>query len=47
MITPMTSIQIPRHIAQATRVMIAPLIFALDVTAVYWQTWHMVYRGHE
>lgn len=44
MITPMTSIQIPRHIAQMTKLMVSPLIFSLETAAIYWATWHLAYR---
>lgn len=47
MITPLTSIQIPLRIAQATRLMISPLILSLQTVSIYWATWHAVYRGHE
>ena len=47
MITPMTSIQIPRHIAQLTRMMVSPLILVLEWHGDYWSMWHRVYRGHE
>ena len=47
MITPMTSIQIPRRIAQATRLMVSPLILSLQTVGIYWATWNAVYRGHE
>ena len=44
MITPMTSIQIPRRIAQATRAMIAPLILVMTWQRDYLSVWHQVYR---
>ena len=47
MITPMTSIQIPRRIAQMTKLMVSPLILSLETVAIFWATWHLVYRGHE
>ena len=47
MITPLTSIQIPRRIAQATRLMVSPLIFTLQTVSIFWTTWHAVYRGND
>ena len=47
MITPMTSIQIPLRIAQATRLMISPLILSLQTCSVFWATWHQVYRVND
>ena len=47
MITPMTSIQIPRRIAQATRLMISPLILSLQTVGIFWATWHSVYRVND
>lgn len=47
MITTMTSIQIPLRIAQATRLMVSPLILSLETVGIFWATWHAVYRGHE
>lgn len=44
MITPMTSIQIPRRIAQMTKLMVSPLILSLETAAIFWATWHAVYR---
>lgn len=44
MITPMTSIQIPLRIAQATRLMISPLILSLQTVGIFWATWSAVYR---
>lgn len=45
MITPATSIQIPRRIAQATRLAIYPLIISLEYIGDFWRTWSQVYRG--
>lgn len=47
MITPMTSIQIPRRIAQMTKLMVSPLILSLEWQGALLETWHKVYRGHE
>ena len=47
MITPMTSIQIPLRIAQATRLMISPLILSLQTVGIFWATWHAVYRAND
>ena len=47
MITPMTSIQIPRRIAQATRLMVAPLILSLETVSIFWATWNAVYRAND
>jgi len=44
MITPLTSIQIPRHIAKTVRLATMPTINALQTVAVFWATWHAVYR---
>lgn len=44
-IIPATSIQIPRYIAQAVKAMVAPTLFALNVQAAYWETWHQVWRA--
>lgn len=43
-ITPMTSIQMPRRIAQVTKLMVYPLIFSLQTVSIFWATWHQVYR---
>lgn len=45
MITPATSIQIPRRIAQATRFAISPLIISLEFVGDFFRTWSEVYRG--
>ena len=45
MITPATSIQIPRLISQAVKVATMPTIIAMQTVAAYWATWHAVYRG--
>lgn len=45
MITPMTSMQIPWHISQARRAMMAPAIIALESIGEFWRTWAEVYRG--
>ena len=45
MITPATSIQIPRRIAKATRLMMMPTIIALHTIGIFWTTWASVYRG--
>jgi hypothetical protein len=44
MITPLTSIQIPRYIAKTVRLATMPTIIALQTVAVFWATWHAVYR---
>lgn len=43
MIRPYQSIQIPRHIAQATRALMAPLILALEWQGDFWTTWALIY----
>ena len=43
MITPATSIQIPRRIAQATRLAISPLIISLEFVGCFFETWNKVY----
>lgn len=35
---------LPWWIAQAVRAAAAPAVFALNVQAAYWQTWHEVFR---
>lgn len=45
MITPLTSIQIPRHIAKTVRLMTMPTIIALQTIGIYWTTWAEVYRA--
>ena len=47
MITPMTSIQIPLRIAQATRLMISPFILSLQTVGIFWATWSAVYRAND
>lgn len=44
MITPATSIQIPLHIARATRLAMMPTIITLQTIGHYWTTWAAVYR---
>ncbi|MCB4358440.1 hypothetical protein [Quatrionicoccus australiensis] len=45
MITPATSMQIPRRIAQATRLAISPLIISLEFIGDFLRTWSQVYGG--
>jgi hypothetical protein len=45
MITPLTSIQIPRHIAKTVRLMTMPTIIALQTIHCFWVTWAEVYRA--
>lgn len=45
MITPATSMQIPRRISQAVKLMTMPLIISLQTVGWYWTAWHEVYRG--
>lgn len=47
MITPMTSIQIPRRIAQMTKLMVSPLILSLETVGIFWATWNAVYRVND
>lgn len=41
----LTSKIVPWHIAQATRAVFTPIVIALNVQAVYWETWHQVWRA--
>ena len=47
MITPMTSIQIPLRIAQATRLVVSPLIIALQTIGIFWAVWGEVYGANK
>lgn len=44
MITPATSIQIPRRISQAVKLMTMPLIIGLQTVGWFWSAWAEVYR---
>jgi len=43
LIRPYQSIQIPWHIARATRVAMAPIIISLESIGTFWETWGEVY----
>lgn len=45
MITHATSIQIPWHIARATRLAMMPTIITLQTVGWFWSAWSEVYRG--
>jgi len=44
MITPATSIQIPRRISQAVKLMAMPMIIGMQTVGWFWATWAEVYR---
>ncbi len=43
MITPLTSIQIPRNIASAIRIAMTPTIIMLETIGAFWTTWSEIY----
>lgn len=45
MITPATSIQIPRRISDAVKLMTLPVIIGLHTIGWFWTTWAEVYRA--